>query len=320
MNNPAANCSFTQMTLDRVSNKRKDDEWLLAQLAQENCQIIPVWHNSFFFVENDLFILQGECKYKVLTSELTSKVKTHQLVFLGINDSTPIFAIDISSIEETDLSNVFSNNLDLVNLRATLALTSHEQASILGFANNLLHWNKSNRFCGFCGTATQANNGGHSISCTNSECKKEIFPRTDPVVIMLVEYKPENGPVQCLLAEHDRSPEKCASTLAGFVDPAETLEQGVIREVKEEVGLNVYDVEYVKSQPWPFPSSLMLGFYAKTNDPTIKIDDDEIRDAKWFTADEVRAFSNWGDEDEHYKIPRKGSIARYLIDTWLEAN
>ncbi|WP_426369131.1 NAD(+) diphosphatase [Pseudocolwellia sp. HL-MZ7] len=324
MNKLTSRCSFTQMTLDRASNKRKSDEWISAQLAQENCQIIPVWNTSFIFVESHLVLLQGEAKLKVLSSDVTSKIniqeKEQHLIFLGLNDAVPIFAIDISSVEEGDLANLFGDSAEPIHLRAALGLINHEQASILGFANNLLYWNKSNRFCGVCGTATQTNNGGHSIVCTNKECNKEIFPRTDPVVIMLIEYKPESGPAQCLLAEHYRSADKCVSTLAGFIDPAETLEQAVIREVKEEVGVNVFDVEYAKSQPWPFPSSLMLGFYAKANDPAIQLDDDEIRDAQWFTADEVRSFSNWGDEDENYKLPRKESIARYLIDTWLEAN
>lgn len=320
MNKTLPNFSFTQMSLDRASTQRKSDEWLLAQLMKDDCKIIPYWKESFLFCKTSLYTLQGEEKYKVLTSKFSVKATEYQLVFLGLNGLSPIFTIDISCLEEGNINGVFNKSVELVGLRSALTVVEQDQASLLGYASSLLHWNKSNHFCGHCGTATQVNCGGHAIICTDNECNKEVFPRTDPVVIMLVEYKPANGPAQCLLGEHQRSKEKCFSTLAGFVDPTETLEQAVMREIKEEAGVNVSEVEYITSQPWPFPSSLMLGFYAKTTDPIIDIDDEELRDAKWFTADEIRKFDNWGDEGDNYKLPRKESIARYLIDAWLKVN
>ncbi len=162
-----------------------------------------------------------------------------------------------------------------------------------------------------------ADERGHSRKCTNEVCSKETFPRTDPVVIMLVEYQPENGPAQCLLAQHHHSKYQVVSTLAGFVDPGETLEEAVIREVKEEAGVDVESVTYLASQPWPFPGSLMTGFFAKAINNTINIDDDELVDAQWYTAAQVRQFDNWGDDGDNIQIPRKESIARYLIERWL---
>lgn len=320
MNKSLPDFSFTHMSLDRASTQRKSDKWLLSQLSKDDCEIVPVWEGSFLFSQTNLFTLKGEDKYKVLTSQLSVKAKEYSLVFLGLSDTSPIFTIDISCLKENKINGLFNKQIELVTLRSALAIVDSYHSSLLGYATSLLHWNKSNRFCGYCGTATQANSGGHAIICTSSECNKEVFPRTDPVVIMLVEYKPDNGPTQCLLGEHQRSNEKCFSTLAGFVDPTETLEQAVIREVKEEAGVDVYDVEYITSQPWPFPSSLMLGFYAKADSRLIDIDDDELRSAKWFTADDIRKFDNWGEEGDNYKLPRKESIARYLIDTWLRAN
>lgn len=320
MNRSSPEFSFTQMSLDRASTQRKSDKWLLSQLSKDDCQIIPAWKGSFLFNNDTLLTLHGEDKYKVITSQLTVKTQEYQLVFLGLNDTSPLFSIDISCLEEDKINGLFNKDVEWLSLRLALSIVEKYQSSLLGYATSLLHWNKSNRFCGYCGATTQVNSGGHAIICTNSECNKEVFPRTDPVVIMLVEYKPDNGPAQCLLGEHQRSDEKCFSTLAGFVDPTETLEQAVIREVKEEAGVDVSDVEYITSQPWPFPSSLMLGFYAKADNPVIEIDDDELRSAKWFTADEIRKFDNWGEEGDNYKLPRKESIARYLIDAWLRVN
>jgi len=320
MNRSSPEFSFTQMSLERASTQRKSDKWLLSQLSKDDCQIIPAWKGRFFIKNGTLQTLYGESKCKVLTSQLTVKAKEYQLVFLGLNDTSPLFSIDISCLEEEQANELFDDSIEWVDLRVALSLLEKEQSSLLGYATSLLHWNKSNRFCGYCGATTQVNSGGHAITCTNNECNKEVFPRTDPVVIMLVEYKPANAPVQCLLGEHQRSNEKCFSTLAGFVDPTETLEQAVIREVKEEAGVDVSNVEYITSQPWPFPSSLMLGFYAKADSPVIEIDEDELRSAKWFTADEIRKFDNWGEEGDNYKLPRKESIARYLIDAWLKVN
>ena len=134
---------------------------------------------------------------------------------------------------------------------------------------------------------------------------------------MLVEYQPAQGPKKCLLAEHQRFKNKVVSTLAGFLDPGETLEEAVAREVFEEAGVKVDTVDYVASQPWPFPASLMVGFKATTSDPSLNIDNDELSQAHWFTAEEIKQFDEWGDESDQFKLPRKQSIARYLVDNWI---
>lgn len=321
--------SFTQMTLDRASSQRKSKEWIQEQLAHPECEIIPIWQGKYLFKEKSLVSLSGEAKFKILNQSYKLINKQQSLVFLGLENTSPIFVVDISSLPETSLTDFVEEDsieedfieqgvIELIDLRAALSIITDEKASMLGYASSLTHWYRFNRFCGVCGDKTLAANGGHSLKCVNEHCHKEFFPRTDAVVIMLVVYQSENGIEKCLLAEHQRMAGKVVSTLAGFVDPAETLEQAVIREVKEEAGVNVFDVEYIASQPWPFPSSLMLGFYAKTNDPSIFIDDEEIRDAKWFTAAQIRQFDEWGDEGDNYKLPRRQSIARFLIDNWLE--
>ena len=150
-------------------------------------------------------------------------------------------------------------------------------------------------------------------------CTRENFPRIDPAVIMLVEQKnPTDGIARCLLGRHEKLPRQMYSTLAGFLDPGESLEQAVIREVYEEAGLRVIDPIYMGSQPWPFPSSMMLGFRARTNDREIVVAVDELEDARWFSRQEVRKFGNHGDPDCQISLPRSDSIARLLIDTWLD--
>jgi NAD+ diphosphatase len=318
--------SFCDMPLERQSSLRKNETWLLTQLSNNACEVIPVWKGQFLFSQVGLVVLNPNDPLILENDALRNLLTISHLTFLGeLSDGTlasntkPVFSLDLSSLDLTTLFNE-TQNFELVDLRSSLALVTSQQSAILGYANNLGYWHRSHKFCGFCGTKTKKLHGGHTIRCNNESCSKDVFPRTDPVVIMLIEYKPEDGPAMCLLAEHHRTPEKVVSTLAGFVDPAETLEQAVIREVKEEAGVNVSNVKYITSQPWPFPSSLMLGFYGQADDPTISIDDEEIRDAKWFTADEVRSFDNWGDEGDNYKLPRKESISRYLIDRWLDNN
>ena len=329
--NNTASFSFCDMLLDRQSSSRKNDEWLLTELKSKNSKIIPIWKGQFIFKQSALLTVNYKDCLITENQELKELLRLSHLTFLGqhinvvnkkgaqVECSQAIFTVDISSL---DVNLLFGDdsNIELLDLRSSLGFINSEYASILGFANNLGYWQRAHRFCGFCGNSTKKIHGGHTVRCTNELCGKDVFPRTDPVVIMLVEYKPKNGPAMCLLAEHHRTPEKVVSTLAGFVDPAETLEQAVVREVKEEAGVNITNVSYVTSQPWPFPSSLMIGFYAEAEDPTITIDDEEIRDAQWFTADEVRSFGDWGDEGDSYKLPRKESISRYLINGWLENN
>lgn len=152
-------------------------------------------------------------------------------------------------------------------------------------------------------------------------CSNEIFPRIDPAVIMLVEQNnPVDGIPRCLLGRHDKLPKRMYSTLAGFVDPVENLEQAVIREVYEEAGLRVINPTYVASQPWPFPASMMFGFRARTDDREIVIDNNELEHAAWFSADEVRSFGEFDGPKTEIALPPKDSIARGLIDTWLAEN
>ena len=190
--------------------------------------------------------------------------------------------------------------------------------AILASARGMLEWQRRHRFCGSCGAPAASGQGGHVRLCTNPECQEQIFPRTDPAVIMLVEHRPDDGGTPtCLLGHHGRLPTGAYSTLAGFVEPGENLEEAVAREVEEEAGIRVRDIVYVASQPWPFPGSLMVGFRARADATAITLGRDELEHAAWFSARDLRSFGEWTDETAQHRLPRRDSIARFLVDSWM---
>jgi len=197
------------------------------------------------------------------------------------------------------------------DLRSIGPALARREGALLAYARGLSHWHNRHGFCGVCGAATTTSAGGHVRVCTSEPCKAEHFPRTDPAVIMLVTHGD-----RCLLPRSTRWPTiPMHSTLAGFVEPGESLEDAVAREVKEEVGVDVVDVRYHSSQPWPFPASIMLGFTAEARDTTITLDDEEIVSANWFDRDFLRREHH----PDEFRLPRADSIARRLIQDWVDA-
>ena len=204
------------------------------------------------------------------------------------------------------------------NPRLWLALASldGDELAIYGGARSLVDWHARHRFCARCGAGTVLAKGGWQRNCTNDSCKAEHFPRVDPVTIMLVEH---GG--KLLLGRQPRFPAGRYSALAGFVEPGESIEEAVAREVLEEAGVRVRDVTYVASQPWPFPSSLMLGCHAHADDPALVIDRTELDDARWFTRDDVAdaiAAARRGDMGQAFGAPPAHAIAHLLLRWWLD--
>ncbi|KTF09602.1 NAD(+) diphosphatase [Pseudoalteromonas sp. 10-33] len=300
--------NYSDMPLDRCSNVRKDLTWLKAHMSSQSVWLL-VKNNETLFVKNTPQIM-------FLPYEQIAQLDLNNALFLGLNTTkNGVFALDVSDIDDTILAPILSG-AEFMDIRKQGPLIDIKEGSIAALARGLCYWHATHRFCGRCGSKNHLVEAGHSRLCENERCKHPTFPRTDPAVIMVVTKTFTDGIERCLLGRQAVWPKGMYSSLAGFVDPGETLEQAVAREVKEEAGVEVNDVTYVASQPWPFPSSIMLGFFAKATSEQINVDKDELDDAKWFSREDLANFGNWHDEGEHLKLPRTDSISRYLIEHW----
>jgi len=310
--------------LDRAGDLRKDPAWVTEMRARSDARVVPLWRDKNLVLGMPP---EGEpshdtpcaARYPVdAQSGILALDGAFPWAFLGLDGEAPIFTVDVSDASDAQLAPLTANGAEFVDLRKVGMLVSASDAAVLAYARALMGWHRRHRYCGACGAATEPCYAGHMRRCTNPDCHIEHFPRTDPAVIMLVEHRPANGaPRRVLLAHNHRSPVRAFSTLAGFVEPGETLEEAVAREVWEETGVRVSDVTYQGAQPWPFPSSLMIGFRAVAESDAIAIDREELDDAQWFTAAEVAQFGEWGDETARFQLPRRDSIARTLIDAWV---
>jgi NAD+ diphosphatase len=193
-----------------------------------------------------------------------------------------------------------------------MQMLTPEDLAIYGGAKALIDWHARHRFCANCGSPTKIAKGGWQRNCDN--CGAQHFPRTDPVTIMLVEHED-----RLLLGRQPRFPPRMYSALAGFVEPGETIEEAVAREVHEEAGVRVRDVRYLASQPWPFPSQLMIGCTSVADSPELEIDRTELDDARWFTREELEDARAAGPQgNETLIFPQKFAIAHRLITWWLD--
>ena len=197
-----------------------------------------------------------------------------------------------------------------------LSVLPGDELAIYGAARSLAGWHARHRFCAQCGSPTRLARGGWQRNCQNDACRAEHYPRTDPVVIMGVEYE---GAL--LLGRQPRFPERRFSALAGFVEPGEAIEEAVAREVWEEAGLRVGAVRYVASQPWPFPASLMIACHAVATSDALTIDTTELEEARWFTRGEVAeamAAAERGEEGQAFIAPPRHAVAWHLLRHWLD--
>lgn len=218
-------------------------------------------------------------------------------IYLGQADGRAWFAIAVEEVPEA---------LGPRTLRETAQHLSETDAGLIVHAVGIANWHRTHRFCARCGARSESAQGGHIRTCP--ACGAHHFPRTDPAVIMLI--TDDEG--RALLGRHPKWPEGRYSTLAGFLEPGEALEDAVRREVAEEAGIEVGDVSYAASQPWPFPSSLMVGFFGQAKSHEVHVDGEEIEHARWFTRDEVTDLSQQGG----LGLPGTLSISRWLIETW----
>jgi len=291
--------------LDRSAHIREEEGWLDRLLDAPETRIVPVWRSRSLITDDDA----GEPRAGMLVAVEHRVLIEHAefVAFLGEKAGVPHIAVDLSAMDEVQLNDTFSDHGMFTDLRQIGPLLERFEGSLLAYARGLMYWHQRHRFCGVCGSPTLPVKGGHQRDCSNADCRAPTFPRTDPAVIMLV----HDGD-RALLGRQQVWKPGMFSTLAGFVEPGETLEEAVAREVWEETNVDVEDVRYHSSQPWPFPASVMLGFHAKARTTEIIRNDEEVEDAQWFTLDELRNFEAIGKS-----LPRPDSIARRLIEDWM---
>lgn len=291
-NNPPPHI-YTTVGLERAADRRRDPDWL-AQKRRDPKSLVVALHDLRVLIADRP---SGPDPFALTVASLGGEIP-QESVFLGLLEERAVFALDMSG-ESSGLA------LRAVELRALAPLLPARELGLLAYARALLHWGAMQRFCGRCGGTLVVGEAGHMRWCPS--CRAEFFPRTDPAVIVLV-----TACEHCVLGRSPRFPPGVYSTLAGFVEPGESLEAAVAREIREEVGLEIEGLDYRSSQPWPFPQSLMLGFRARARLEPLRIDARELEDARWFHRRELL--------DEHHRpvrLPAPDSIARYLIEEWL---
>ena len=198
-------------------------------------------------------------------------------------------------------------------LRQAAGVLPAGDCALLGYARGMVHWHAWHGFCPSCGSVTRPAHGGAQRICAAPDCAQPHFPRINPAVIMLVEHPDVSA---CLLGRNKRFTEPVFSTLVGYVDAGESLEEAVAREVLEETGVVVDNIRYVASQPWPFPNAIMLGFHATASTTKITVDPEELLEANWFSARQLAGFGEFGEHSGRPILPRRDSIARLLIERW----
>lgn len=294
-------------THDRTANDRDDDALIARRRADPGARFIPLWRGLHLFDRSG----PGQTPRALMPRrdafpDPETGLDTLPWTYLGTDDRGPLLSVDLETLDDP-YKLLPPGTPPFEPLRPVAALLPGQEPALLAQARGMHHWRRTNRFCGSCGHALAAEQGGHRLHCDNGH---HHFPRTDPVVIMLVRHGD-----RALLARGVRFPpnSNTVSALAGFLEPGETAEEAVAREVFEEVGLRVGAVRYLASQPWPFPGSLMLGFHAEALDTALAPDANEITHARWVTRDAVRRA-----DPLDFTIPDRTAIARLLIDAWLD--
>jgi NAD+ diphosphatase len=296
---------YSSSPLDRAGERREDAAWIEARLTDPETLFVPVWRSRNLIAALD----QGQPDAVYISGESARALRDagDAWALLGLHEGRAVFALDISAVD--DPLPILPETLGtFTDLRSVGWGVPKPEAAVLAHARGLMHWRSRHRFCGVCGSPCEPRSAGHVMLCTG--CKTEHFPRTDPAVIMLV-----TSSGRALLGHSRRFPRaNMYSTLAGFVEPGESLEEAVRREVREESGIAVGEVYYHSSQPWPFPGNVMLGFYGQGLTEEIRVDDTELVDVRWFSREQILHHEAHG-----FQLPRPDSIARRLIEDWLAA-
>ena len=300
---------YASSAINRHGHYRNDKNLLKNMIIEKNTKFIPFYNGKNLFTEIN----------KNITPVIFNKIELDDFfpnamddtIFLGVANTLNYIGVDLSSPNQKFESWLKKNNIIIDDLRKYGPVLDDIEASFLALSNGMFFWHNTHKFCGSCGSQNFSTEGGFVMKCSNNKCSKSHFPRTDPAIITLISFQDK-----VLLGRSPRFPDSMYSTLAGFVEPGESLEQALEREVFEEVGIKVKNIKYFNSQPWPFPASLMLGFFAEAVNDQMTIDYDEIEDAHWFSINELKSLEH-PSISGGFKLPRVDSIARRLVDTWV---
>jgi NAD+ diphosphatase len=289
--------------LQREAHLRSDIAWLEEQRAGPAAVYI-MWHGQ------NLFSISGEKRPLVLpAAALPSSIR---LIFLGLRpDNQPVFAASLTepktASEALSALGLQENQARFIHLREFRGLLTPDEQQLLLYVRALINWQDAQQFCSRCSSPTLPEEAGHVMTCTNPECATKHFPRSDPATIMLVQHGD-----QCLLGRQPSWPEGHFSTLAGFVEAGESVEEAVVREVKEEAGVEITNLRYFGSQPWPFPQSLMLGYFADAVTTEI-VRGSELAEVRWFDVAETKEVLR-----RHIaRFPHIETISQKLMKRWL---
>lgn len=299
---------FAGNPLNRASEKRTDPKWIESKRRDPASLILPIWRLEPFLLGRDdsdppveLGLLQPDRVVSLADAAAPC-------VFLGLDGERAIFALDLSEADDPAKAGPLAGLGRFRDARTAAQMVSLKDAAIIGQAKALIDWHQRHGFCPRCGARTKMMDAGYRRLCDN--CKAEHFPRVDPVVIMLATHGEA-----CLVGRGKQFPPGMFSALAGFVEPGETVEEAVRRELMEEASVKVGAVSYYATQPWPFPSSLMIGCFAKAESRETKVDDNELAEVRWIERSLARELIA-GKQVEGLRVPPPIAIAYHLIKTF----
>jgi NAD+ diphosphatase len=303
---------FSGNPLNRTSEKRTDQKWIDAKRHDPSSLVLPMYRLEPFLREaqnSDASVELGLLKPEVVDSLAGDRAVC---IFLGLDGDRAMFALDVSEASDPANSGPLAGLGYFRDARVAAATVSLEHAAIIAQAKALIDWHQRHGFCPRCGTPTKLMDAGYRRLCGN--CNAEHFPRVDPVVIMLA----TDGEA-CLVGRGKQFPPGMFSALAGFVEPGETVEEAVRRELMEEASVKVGEVTYYATQPWPFPSSLMIGCFAKAKSRDVKADETELAEVRWIERSAARKLIE-GKQVDGIRVPPPLAIAHHLIRTWALAD
>lgn len=295
---------FTAVRLDRDVERRDDSEWTAKSLSQPGTRLVPLWRSRSLLERGT----DGTIAVYLWPTELQEPDRIQPPTLLGNDGVRDYFAVSVTDGQRDEI-HASHPNARFADLRRASIDMAAKHAGILAYAKALHYWQHRHAFCGVCGHPNLLRSAGHRMACSNEECARETFPRIDPAIIVLVTHKDA-----CLLGHNASWPPKIFSALAGFVEPGESLEDAVVREVYEEAQVQLAKIQYVSSQPWPFPASAMCGFYAESTE-RVSGSSDEIEETRWFT---VSSLTEALSADE-IRLPPSVSIAFRLLADWFKS-